>query len=125
MTHVMRLIIIAIVACCSFFAPIDGSYYLIKLAGKANSTGEEILHYDPPNEREEKAEVSHAKQDDKKHAARRVSHLSLKASHKVQLLRTPQKFILMLTLQRLNNKKRRRREEKDILKPVNTRIAYI
>ena len=30
MAHVMRLVI-ALVACCFFFAPIDGSYHLIKL----------------------------------------------------------------------------------------------
>ena len=47
----MRLAL-AFAACCLFFAPINGSYYLVKLAGNADNTGEEILHFDPSDEKE-------------------------------------------------------------------------
>ena len=76
----LTIVTLTISACC-FFTPIKSSYYLIKVAeDKANSTNEEILHYQPNQEKgrgeEEKTWTPHAKKPDhsKDATAGRVSH---------------------------------------------------
>jgi len=104
----MKLTKITFIVCCFFFflAPIDGSFYLIKVADdKPNSTDEQILHNEPKEKDDggeggqtetnknkdvlhhvhhhvhhvaeaEKSLATPAKPDDRKHAGLRVSHSS-------------------------------------------------
>ena len=92
----MKLTIIAFIACgFFFFAPIDCSFYLIKVADKPNSTDQQIIHNVPKvvvdrgeegktlllNEDKDVAEAEktkalHAKPDDTMDAITRVSHSS-------------------------------------------------
>ena len=91
----MKLMIISFIACGFFyFAPIDCSFYLIKVADKPNSTDEQVLHNEPKvmdhggeggktslNEDKDVAQAEktlalHAKLDDTMDAITRVSHSS-------------------------------------------------
>ena len=82
-----------------------------------------ILHYDPLNEKEAGKEGflnSHAKRDDKKHVAGRVSHLSFSQSPVVENVAKNDHHAYSS-----ETDEQKEGEEKDNLKLANTRIAYI